>query len=224
MVSVVLFDLWNTLVSASTYETTMEIARRFEFPADFDPYAFLYETVKPLMTDSVDREREFFRRTLLSWDSDLSDEQLAALTALWQRRLADSRVFDDVGETLDRLASSHRLGLISNLTPHAHDIFTSRFKLEDRFEHCLYSCREGVAKPDAAIFSRALARFGVEPGDAVFAGDSYALDVDGPKAVGIAAVWLNRNGKAPPENARFLPDAVISTLSELPDALASLSR
>lgn len=224
MVSVVLFDLWNTLVSASTYETTVEIARRFDFPADFDPYAFLYETVKPLMTNPVDREREFFRKTLLSWDSDLSDEQIAVLTAMWQRRLADSRVFDDAVETLDALTSSHRLGLISNLTPHALDVFTSRFDLEGRFEHCLYSCREGVAKPDAAIFERALQRFGAEAGDAVFVGDSYALDVDGPKAVGIAAFWLNRTKKSPPANARFLPDAVISTLTELPDALETLSR
>jgi HAD superfamily hydrolase (TIGR01509 family) len=56
----------------------------------------------------------------------------------------------------------------------------------------------GVAKPDPAIFHATLRQLGCAPADAVMLGDSWTADVLGAHAAGVAAVWLNRHGRACP--------------------------
>lgn len=58
----------------------------------------------------------------------------------------------------------------------------------------LTSAQAGVAKPDVAIFERALALAGVAPGAALHVGDNLEEDVAGARAAGIPAVWCNRTG------------------------------
>jgi putative hydrolase of the HAD superfamily len=57
----------------------------------------------------------------------------------------------------------------------------------------------GVSKPDAAIFREALARVQGERATAVMVGDAWATDIEGARAAGIRAVWLNRHGTARPD-------------------------
>ncbi len=60
----------------------------------------------------------------------------------------------------------------------------------------LTSAQEGVAKPDPAIFARALERVGVsDPRSAVHVGDSVEFDVQGARAAGITPVLLDRAGR-----------------------------
>jgi 2-haloacid dehalogenase len=56
-----------------------------------------------------------------------------------------------------------------------------------RFRDIVVSGDEKLAKPDPAIFRLALARFGLEPGEAVFVDDNQA-NVDAAAALGIHAV------------------------------------
>jgi HAD superfamily hydrolase (TIGR01549 family) len=49
----------------------------------------------------------------------------------------------------------------------------------------------GVEKPDPRIFLMALEQAGVDPGDAVYVGDLYSIDVLGARAVGMDAVLLD---------------------------------
>jgi putative hydrolase of the HAD superfamily len=74
----------------------------------------------------------------------------------------------------------------------------------------LTSAAVGAAKPDAAIFERALAVAGVAPAAALHVGDSLAEDVEGARRAQIAAVWCNRHGKPVPDGVR-----AISSLTEL---------
>ena len=76
----------------------------------------------------------------------------------------------------------------------------------------------GVQKPDARIFQVALEQAGAEAGEAVMLGDNWLNDIEGARAAGIRAVWLNRTG-APhpdpsvPELRALVPtDHVIRTL------------
>jgi putative hydrolase of the HAD superfamily len=50
----------------------------------------------------------------------------------------------------------------------------------------------GAAKPDPVIFRAALARAGVTAAEAIHVGDSLEEDVDGARAAGLRAVWLDR--------------------------------
>ncbi|MFH1722074.1 MAG: HAD family hydrolase, partial [Candidatus Altiarchaeota archaeon] len=164
MVKAVIFDLWNTLVYASTYETTLEIARKYPFPSDFDANVFLTKTVEPLMTADHDIEKEFFAEFFSSWGTEISEGELEDLSRLWKCRLDDAKVFAETEDVLNVLGETYQLGLLSNLTCHALNVFQSRFDLERHFRHTIYSCVEGVMKPDKEIFEIALNRFGIEPG------------------------------------------------------------
>jgi putative hydrolase of the HAD superfamily len=59
------------------------------------------------------------------------------------------------------------------------------------------SAEAGAAKPDPAIFERALALVGADAGDAWHAGDSLREDVEGARAAGIRAVLIARDAAVP---------------------------
>jgi putative hydrolase of the HAD superfamily len=66
------------------------------------------------------------------------------------------------------------------------------------------SARAGARKPHPRIFRHTLERCGVEPAEALFAGDSWEPDVEGPLAAGMRAVHVWRpeftdtRGEPPP--------------------------
>ena len=63
--------------------------------------------------------------------------------------------------------------------------------LAERFDVIVDSHLVGLSKPDPAIFRHALELLGVEPGEAVFVGDSYAHDALAARAAGMRAVLLD---------------------------------
>jgi putative hydrolase of the HAD superfamily len=71
----------------------------------------------------------------------------------------------------------------------------------------------GFAKPDPAIFLRALWYAGAEPGDVLHVGDSLDKDVAGARAAHIRPVLLCRDGE-PPSGVE-----TIATLADLPSLL-----
>jgi putative hydrolase of the HAD superfamily len=94
-------------------------------------------------------------------------------------------------------------------------------ELGDRFAVVVVSGEFGIGKPDPTIFEHALAQLGAEKKDAVMIGDSVDRDVDGAVDAGLQGVWINRFGEQRPEGRSDLVE--ISTLTELPAALESLS-
>lgn len=56
----------------------------------------------------------------------------------------------------------------------------------------LWSCAEGVAKPDRTIFARACARLGCAPAQLMVVGDSLEADVAGAIDAGCHGVWMDR--------------------------------
>ncbi|MDR2687661.1 MAG: HAD family hydrolase [Oscillospiraceae bacterium] len=59
------------------------------------------------------------------------------------------------------------------------------------FEFVIASSDYGVRKPDPLIFQVALAKAGLEAGDAWFCGDSPSYDIEGAHAAGMRAVWYD---------------------------------
>lgn len=59
------------------------------------------------------------------------------------------------------------------------------------------SAEAGVAKPDPAIFARALELAGVTAAEALHVGDTAELDLAGARAAGIRALHLDRSGAQP---------------------------
>lgn len=86
----------------------------------------------------------------------------------------------------------------------------------------LTSAQAGVAKPDAAIFERALAVAGVAPGAALHVGDSLVEDVQGARRARIAAVWCNRRGQPVPDGVQAI--ASLAELTELAELAGTHAR
>jgi putative hydrolase of the HAD superfamily len=89
---------------------------------------------------------------------------------------------------------------------------------DDRFDAVIVSGELRSAKPDPAVYARALEAVGARPGDAVMVGDSVRNDVDGPVAAGLRGIWLNRTGEPRPADREDLVE--IADLHALPAALA----
>lgn len=125
------------------------------------------------------------------------DACAAALFAHYAR--ADAwRVFPDVRPALDALrARGVRLLVVSNFDARLGPLLDG-LRLAASFDHVEHSTGAGAAKPDPAIFHRALGALGVDPADALHVGDAVVDDVEGARAAGMHAALVDRDGRRPP--------------------------
>jgi putative hydrolase of the HAD superfamily len=108
------------------------------------------------------------------------------------------RAFPEVRSVLEALrARGARVVVVSNWDVSLHEVLRE-LRLDALVDAVLTSAQEGVAKPDAELFRRALALVGgVAPQDAVHVGDDVVADVEGARAAGIRPVLLDRAGDGP---------------------------
>jgi putative hydrolase of the HAD superfamily len=126
------------------------------------------------------------------------------------------RAYPDALPALDRLrAAGLRLVVVSNWDVSLHDRLAET-GIAERVDGAIASAELGMAKPDPAIFARALILAGAGADEALHVGDSLAADVDGARAAGIEPVLVLRDG-APPRDD---PVRTIRSLAELPDLAA----
>jgi putative hydrolase of the HAD superfamily len=88
-----------------------------------------------------------------------------------------------------------RIVVVSNWDVSLAEVL-ERVGLAPLIDGVVTSAAVGACKPDAEIFTRALALAGVGASQCLHVGDSLAEDVVGARAVGIAAVLLDRTGDA----------------------------
>jgi putative hydrolase of the HAD superfamily len=147
-----------------------------------------------------------FRRTLEdlgSPDSRFADE----LTRFYlEARFREMRLYDDVVPALEALGG-YELGLVSN-----GNSYPERVGLDRYFSFVLFAHDHGVAKPAAAFYGAVLATANCGPHEMIHVGDSIENDVIAAQALGIRAVWLNRDR----QNTKSGAWAEIHSLAELP--------
>ena len=80
-----------------------------------------------------------------------------------------------------------RCAALTNWSAETFPVARQRFGLLDRFEGVLVSGEERLAKPDPAIFTLALERFGLDAGTCVFVDDS-AANVEAASALGLTGL------------------------------------
>ena len=144
-----------------------------------------------------------FRHTRLEW-AELVDATFSGLTdqvpsttffkQLYDRFAEGSawHVFDDVVPTLDALKTRGlKLGIISNWDDRLRPLLRE-LRLETYFEAMAISWEVGLTKPARAIFMQAARELSVAPAAMLHVGDSLEMDVQGAKAAGCEAVWLDR--------------------------------
>ena len=110
------------------------------------------------------------------------------------------------------------MALISDCSPDVPVLWPTT-PFAQAIDHPLFSCVEGLTKPDPAIYLRACERLGVELRVCVYVGDGGNHELSGAKRVGMRAILI----KLPKETSawhRSESDTwrgeAIQTLSELP--------
>jgi putative hydrolase of the HAD superfamily len=105
--------------------------------------------------------------------------------------------YPEVPGTLRALRTAGaRLVVVSNWDVSLHDVLAAT-GLRELVDGVVTSAELGTAKPQPAIFARALELAGGVPAaQALHAGDSVEADVEGAQAAGLRAVLVDRAGTA----------------------------
>jgi len=129
-------------------------------------------------------------------DAEEALEILGELRATFRRREA-WRVFEDVRPTLTALREADvRCAVVSNWDTRLRDVLALN-ELLTPFEAVVVSAELGVEKPDPRIFGAALHALSIAPAEALHVGDRIDTDVEGARAAGIDALWIDRKNRPP---------------------------
>ena len=85
--------------------------------------------------------------------------------------------------------SAHKLGLISDCSSEVPAIWQET-DFKGLFDITLFSCEEGIKKPDKEIYLRACRRLGILPNQCLYVGDGSSNELDGSQAVGMFPVLI----------------------------------
>jgi len=220
----VLFDLYYTLLvdgGTGTREKAIEVAAAAGVPTD-DWLRGWRATSEAAQVGAIPTMVARVRRALAEAglgrpDSGLVDD----LTGLLLARQVPTLYPDVRGALAETRRRGYKAGLISNL--HANEAYWIReFELDQCFDALVLSCEVGMMKPDREIYLLAAERLSVSPEECVFV-DDVPPYVAGAKAVGMAAVRINRFGSEEPYlqygSPQTAPDLSIKNLAELLDWL-----
>ena len=118
---------------------------------------------------------------------------IADLFRTW-REPTTFEVFPEVPTALAMLQRRGlRLAVISNWTPHLETILVA-LGLRPMFAHVFTSAIQGVEKPTPEIFHLATTALSAKPHETLHIGDHWTNDIEGARAAGLRAAWLNRSG------------------------------
>jgi len=107
-------------------------------------------------------------------------------SSLWEEAFRVAyREKEDVFSIVDELKTrKYRIGLLSNTeAPSVRCLDSGRYN----FDALVYSCVEGVSKPEPEIYLLALTRLGIAPGEAVFVDDQQE-NIEAARILGIHAI------------------------------------
>ncbi|MYH42061.1 MAG: HAD family hydrolase [Chloroflexi bacterium] len=230
-VETLLVDLDDTLVDTRSAwrsgfaRTFAPLAARLPAGGARGPVAELHERLRRYTAEEQRRAgdaewshqwtRLAFRRLLseLGGTAEQADAAWSRYRATWPLYL---RPFPDAIPALERLQGRCRLGLVSNGLSADQRPKIERFGLGRFFPVVVISEEVDLRKPDPAILAYALEQLGAAGRAAAYVGDNPSHDVAAAHAAELAAIWLRRPGGWHAEQGGLVPDAVLSSLAELP--------
>jgi len=190
------------------------------------------ETHRAFHGDCVDPGYpELCRRIAKEHDMELTPEQGDELWEAWNLGgiFLNRQLFPDVLASLTALRDrGFRLASVTNRGYSGPDFWDEvrQLGLEDLFEAVVVSCDVGYMKPHPRIYQVAIERLGVEAPECLMVGDNLRADVEGPKTLGMMAVWRRPPAAAEPVEATaderetegpVQPDYAVDQIAELLD-------
>ncbi len=215
-IDLVMIDMGGTLYDDDNTAQANLAATRELAGAEFDQKEFwrIYDESRQQQSSM---QRALADRFLGGETSELRD--------LVERKLRfrPESLYPDVRPTLEVLAAHYKLGIASNNNP-IHEALR-RDGLLDYFTVIATPETSGADKTEDGFWSWALERAGVSSERAVHVGNRLDSDIRPVQQVGMRAVWLLRGETPPAPTVEQLtePDAVITSFSGLPSALAGMA-
>jgi putative hydrolase of the HAD superfamily len=152
--------------------------------------------------------RRFFADLGVVLELDALERFIDCYCEEWNR---GTLYFDGIAAFIAELASRYRLSIISNTHyPALIQRNLAAMGIAGHFAQVVTSVEVGIRKPHPAIFGQALRALDLEPGAALYVGDSYGDDYAGAHAAGLECVLIDPAGQY-----RGLADRRIGHLFEL---------
>jgi len=226
-IGAVLFDLFHTLVDMSSAPPDTATHDLLGVSAEAWAEQIFYHAPHHALgteTDPYDSVRQIAHAI----DPTIPEERIRrAVDARPLRfRAALLNVRPAILDAIGRLrALGLKIGLISNAGLDEVEAWEES-PLAPLFDVVLFSCHEGVMKPDREIYQRAASRLGLPPERCLFVGDGGSHEHEGARAAGMTtllALWLLH--EADPQLARKrkrVTDYVADTVEEMMEVARSL--
>lgn len=114
-----------------------------------------------------------------------------------------------------------RTALVSNCIPEVPLIWPTT-PYAEAIDEPLFSCDEGLTKPDPTIYLRACERLRVDPRDCAYVGDGAQGELSGAQRVGMRTILITTPGRPTPEYSEqeSWRGESIDALSELPGLIS----
>ena len=156
---------------------------------------------------------------VLGFDYDVSSNMVAEATNEFCEEFMKFVLIDqDAKPTLEKLRKKYRLGIISNFAiPECVIKLLRNNDIEKQFDAIVISGAINKRKPSEEIFKSALMLMNLSPSEVIFVGDTIDADIEGAKAVGIKAIYIERRPQK--QSEKFCPDKTIKSLRELPELI-----
>lgn len=233
-IKAVLFDMFDTLMmirkNHEFYSPSLMRAYKFlnknGVNVSFDTFQKTYIKTRDELYVKADLnlEEPHFNVRLsetlknLGYNYDSSSPVVTAATAEFCEEFMTFVYLDENTEKLLRsLHGKYKLGIISNFAiPECVDKLLKNHSLDKLLDLIVVSGAVNKRKPSPEVFKSALKFLGVTASETVFVGDTLDADIEGPKAVGMKTVYIQRRNE---KTGKVHPDQTIKSLSELPKIL-----
>jgi putative hydrolase of the HAD superfamily len=197
MITAVLFDLFETLITESGIKPTRASSLAAVLGLENDAYRKEWKARRRCVV----RGQMSFSEALTEISHALiGTVDHAAIQGICQQRIREkATVYAQIHVEVDALvtALAHRdvaLAVISN--GFEEDVLGwSHCSLAHQFRCTVFSCAERIAKPDPEIYQRAVRRLGVNPATTVYIGDGGDDELVGAEHAGLRAyraAWFVR--------------------------------
>lgn len=195
MIRAVIFDVGGVLVRTEDRVPRRHLEERLGLPpGGSDELVFNSPMGVKAQTGEISAA------ALWSWVQRELQLDDAGLAAFRRDFFGGDRLDTALVDYIRQLHSAYQTAIISNAMDDLHEAVQVRYPMADAFDLVVGSAYEKVMKPAPAIFERTLARLGRTPDEAVFV-DDFAYNIDGARAVGMAAIHYQPGIDLPAELA-----------------------
>lgn len=207
-IKAIFFDLDDTLVNSkeAEHDASIEFKKLFkEFDGMEDEYfASLWRKLANEQYERYARKEISFERNRINRIIELfslvgiekkDDEAKEIFDKYLYFYEKNWKVYGDVIETLDKLKTQYKLGIITNGNGIQQRKKMELTKIRDFFSEIIISGEVGFSKPSREIFEIACSKIKENPEDCLMVGDNFKLDIQGSENAGLNPIWVNRKNE-----------------------------